>query len=70
MEDRRSHNNVLLFVEISRQQIQNAAEAISSKSITEEAIQEIGEDLGELLGRVLEAKVGVKGIISSLGRVQ
>lgn len=63
-------NNVLLFVEISKQQIQNATEAISSSNITEEVIQEIGEDLGELLGRVLEAKVGVEGIISSLKRLQ
>lgn len=56
-------NNALLFVEISRIRIQAIIERISAPDVTAEEIQEAGEDLGTLLGRVLEAKMGGKRII-------
>jgi len=50
-------NNALLFVEISRRRIQAIVERISAADVTAEEIQEAGEDLGMLLGRVIEAKI-------------
>ncbi len=50
-------NNALLFVEISRRRIQAIIERISAADVTAEEIQEAGEDLGMLLGRVMEAKI-------------
>ena len=59
-------NNALLFVEISRIRIQAIIERISAPDVTAEEIQEAGEDLGTLLGRVLEAKMGGKRIMRIL----
>jgi hypothetical protein len=50
-------NTTLFFVETSRIQIQNIVETISSAKVTAEEIQEAGEDLSTILGRVLEVKV-------------
>lgn len=59
-------NNVLFFVETSIKRIQTTLDTISADDVTDEEIQEAGEDLGEQLGRVLEAKIGVRRIISIL----
>lgn len=59
-------NNALLFVEISRIRIQAIIERISAPDVIAEEIQEAGEDLGTLLGRVLETKMGGKRIIRIL----
>ena len=37
-----------------------------SHHLTREEIQEIGEDLGELLGRILDAKISIENIIKIL----
>jgi hypothetical protein len=59
-------NNALLFVEISGIRIQAIIERISAPDVIAEEIQEAGEDLGTLLGRVLEAKMGGRRIIRIL----
>ncbi len=54
-------------MEFSRQQIQRVTETLLAETDQPEAIlNELGEDLRELLGRVLDAKDSVKGIISTL----
>ncbi len=59
-------NNVVLFVDIARNKTDSIIELFSREDLTYEAIQEIGEDLGELLGRIIEAKVGVENILKIL----
>lgn len=59
-------NNALLFIEISRIRIQAIVERISAPDVIAEEIQEVGEDLGTLLGRVLETKIGSRRIIRIL----
>ena len=59
-------NNVVLFVDIARNKVRSIVENFSTEDLQEEAIQEIGEDLGELLGRVIEAKIGIENIIKTL----
>jgi hypothetical protein len=52
--------NVLLFVEITKRRIQFTVDTISSLNLSSEVIQETGEDLSEMLGRVLENKSSVR----------
>jgi hypothetical protein len=59
-------NNYILFVEISRRRIDYARIVLLSETMTNEQIQEAGETLSELLGRVLEAKVIVSRIKNRL----
>jgi len=60
-------SSVLFFVETSRtRRIQTIIERISDADVTEEQIQRAGETLSTLLGRVLEAKIGVRQIITRL----
>lgn len=60
-------SSVLFFVETSKiRRIQAIVERISGADVTEAEIQEAGEDLSTLLGRVLEAKIGVRRIITRL----
>ncbi len=59
-------NNALLFVEISRRRIQAIADRISAPDVTNEEIQEAGQDLGELLGRTLEATIRGRQILDFL----
>lgn len=59
-------NSVLLFVETFRRQTQNTVEHISAADVTDVEISEAGEDLGAILGRVLETKIAVGGIINRL----
>jgi ABC-type transporter Mla subunit MlaD len=50
-------SNALLFAEVERRRIQSIIENISSLNIvTEETIQEVGEDLSSEMGKVLETK--------------
>lgn len=58
-------NNVLFFIDNSKRRIQATIETIELEDVTEESIQEAGEDLGEQ-GRVLEAKMGVRRIMNTL----
>jgi hypothetical protein len=59
-------NNVLFFIDSSRRRIQSIIETIEPADAQEELIQEAGEDLGEQLGRVIEAKMGVRRIMDTL----
>ena len=58
--------NYIVFVEISRRRIDYANIVLLAEVITDEQIQEIGQTLSELLGRVLEAKVIVSNIKNRL----
>jgi hypothetical protein len=62
--------NVLLFVEISRRRIQFTVDTISSPMLSAEVIQEAGEDLAEMLGRVLENKMLVSRTVAVLEDLQ
>lgn len=55
-------NAIQLFTDISRRQIQTTIETISPDNVPVEVIQESGEDLGTLLGRIVEAKLRVSQI--------
>jgi hypothetical protein len=59
-------NNALLFVEISRRRIQATVDRLSAPDILDAEIQEAGEDLGTLMGRVIEVKIGGRRILSIL----
>jgi len=63
-------NNGLLFVEISRRRIQTSVERLEATDATAGDIQDVGEDLGTLLGRVLEAKIDGRQIIGILRELQ
>lgn len=63
-------NNVLLFVENYKTQTQNTTELLSLSNVTAEQIREAGEDLSSILGRVIETKIEVMGIINRLQRLQ
>lgn len=58
-------NALLVFIEISRRQIQTTIETIST-DVPRDIIQESGEDLGTLLGRAIEEKTHVKSILNFL----
>ncbi len=52
-----------IFNHIFRRRIESAIATISPENVTDEEIQETSEDLGEILGRVLETKIGIRDII-------
>jgi excinuclease UvrABC helicase subunit UvrB len=56
-------SNYALFAENTRRRIQETLQYLRiSENLSEQAIQEIGEDLSEQLGRLLEAKIVVGNI--------
>ncbi|MFB2896962.1 hypothetical protein ACE1CI_28950 [Aerosakkonemataceae cyanobacterium BLCC-F50] len=57
---------MLFFIDSYRRRIQSIIKTIESADVLEELIQEAGEDLGEQLGRVIEAKMGVRRIMNTL----
>lgn len=59
-------NNILLFIDNSRQRIQNIVARLSTANVTAEETQENGENLATLLGRVLEAKIAVSRVMARL----
>lgn len=59
-------NAALFFVETSKAQVQTLVQSISIASISEDLVTEVGEDLGSLLGRVLEVRLKVKRLIEVL----
>ncbi len=59
-------NNALFFVEIYKRRIQAIFELLSADNVPEEVVQDAGEELGELLGRALESKIGLGRIIDRL----
>jgi hypothetical protein len=62
--------NVLLFVEITRRRIQFTVDTISSPNLSSEVLQEAGEDLSEMLGRVLENKMLTSRTVAILEDLQ
>ena len=56
-------NNSLLFRDNIIRRIQLTSQSISSPNVSEETIQEAGEDLAELLGRVIETKILVSNVL-------
>ncbi len=59
-------NNILLFVEINRGRLQNLVDRISSDDVSTEVVQDAGEDLGLILGRVLEVKMNANQLRNRL----
>ncbi len=59
-------NTALLFIETSRGQIQTTVETVEPNDTPDEIMQNAGERLGTLLGRVLEAKLRVEQLINRL----
>ena len=59
-------NTALIFVKTSRGQIQTTVETLSSTDVLDEVIQDAGQDLSTLLGRVLEVKLKIVGLVERL----
>lgn len=59
-----------MFVEISRRRIQFTADTVLSANLSTEVVQEAGEDLAEMLGRVLENKMLASQIVAILEDLQ
>jgi hypothetical protein len=59
-------NTALFFAETSKGQIQAIMETIAPRDIPNQIIQEAGEDLGSLLGKVLEVKLKVRRLMARL----
>jgi predicted transcriptional regulator len=59
-------NNSLLFRDNSKRRIQMTVDSISPPQVADEVIQSAGEDLGELLGRVLETKMLISRAVQVL----
>ena len=57
-----SLNNALLFRETSKRVIEETVEDISADDVLPEIVQETGEDLATLLGRVVEVRISVSRI--------
>ncbi len=56
-------NNYALFTENTRKRVQEIVQYLNiSARLSEQDIQEAGEDLSEQLGRILEAKIVVSNI--------
>jgi hypothetical protein len=62
--------NVLLFIEISKRRIQFTVDTFLSSHATADIIQELGEDLAEMLGRVLENKMLTRRVVDILEGLQ
>jgi hypothetical protein len=62
--------NVLFFVSSFRNRIERAIEGISEGNRSTGAIQEVGEDLSEMWGRVQECKMMVSRSVSVLETLQ
>ena len=63
-------NNILLFVEISRRRVEASRVRVEFPDATAEEIQDVGEELGTLLGRVIESKIAVREINRNLEELQ
>ena len=63
-------NTIVFFVETSRKQIDTTVETLSPKDVPVEVIQDAGEELGTLLGRLLEVKINVNRMKTRLDNWQ
>ena len=59
-------NNSLFVVDVYQRRIQFILELLQQESLPLDAIQSIGEELSDLLGRVLESKIGLENLIIRL----
>ena len=59
-------SNILFFGEINRGRISNLVEQISPNDIPVQVLQDAGEDLGLILGRVLEVKMNANQLKTRL----
>ena len=59
-------NNSLFLVDIYQRRVKVIVELFQQKTLSLDTIQSIGEELSDLLGRILESKVGFENIISRL----
>lgn len=57
-----SLSNILLFVETYKGIVQTTQQRISPADVTDSEIQEAGEDLATLLGRVLEVRINASSL--------
>jgi hypothetical protein len=62
-------NNIQFFVSIRRREIELVVSQISPANIPDDVIQEAGEDLGTILGTVVEARISVNNIKRRLERM-
>lgn len=60
-------NTILFFINTARQQIQTVIDTLSSEDVPIKIIQEAGEDLGTLQGKILEEKNRLQRILDFLG---
>lgn len=65
-----SLNNSLFLVEIYKRRLDSIVELLLPENVAEEIVQNAGEELGDLLGRALETKIGLGKIIERLERLQ
>ncbi|HAG85427.1 MAG TPA: restriction endonuclease subunit S [Cyanobacteria bacterium UBA12227] len=63
-------NNTILFINTSRRFIQMTVEELAPDDVTSEEVQEAGEELSTLEGRIIEIKTLVSSTISALERLQ
>ena len=59
-------NNYILFADNTRRRINEIEQYLSKEDLSDDELQEAGEDLSEQLGRVLEAKIIVNNIKNRL----
>ncbi|MEM7593707.1 MAG: hypothetical protein AAF383_19715 [Cyanobacteria bacterium P01_A01_bin.83] len=55
-------NNYILFADNTRRRISEIERYLNKEELSDDELQEAGEDLSEQLGRVLEAKIIVNNI--------
>ena len=63
-------NSASLYVDTERRRIQTIVENLSETDITDEEIQEAGEELATKLGRVVETKIRVVKLKNRLENLQ
>ena len=59
-------NNSLFLVDIYKRRVQIVIELLQQKPLSSEEIQSIGEELSDLVGRIVESKIGLENIILRL----
>ena len=64
-------NTAIFFVETSRRRIKNRLDFFAGNDVvTDEKVQEVGEDLANELGRILETQTRIERIKSRLQELQ
>ena len=58
--------NIQFFVENRREQVQSLVDQISPTNVSQDVVQEAGEDLGTILGQAIEVRATVKSIKCNL----